>query len=150
GSQRKAAAAKVANPWLPAGVTPAGNGWPSAGGDSASSSYSTLTQINAGNVSKLKLAWQSPPPHEGSATVEGPENIPLVETTGPGVTNLPVATTMFLPVNNGMVALDPTTGKVVWQYKGAGSKTTAKDPTIASSLSSRAVAYGDGMVFGGQ
>jgi len=33
------------------------NEWPSYGGDPEGMRYSRLSQINAGNVSKLKLAW---------------------------------------------------------------------------------------------
>jgi quinoprotein glucose dehydrogenase len=32
--------------------------WPSYGGDIASSRYSPLDQINAGNFSKLQVAWR--------------------------------------------------------------------------------------------
>src|ERR1700742_2430821 len=32
-------------------------GWPAYGGDGGGSRYSPLTQINAGNVGELKIAW---------------------------------------------------------------------------------------------
>src|SRR5580658_9967891 len=34
------------------------SGWPAYGNDQTGQRYSTLTQIDARNVSKLKLAWQ--------------------------------------------------------------------------------------------
>jgi len=38
-------------------AVPAGSNWPSDGRDYSAQRYSPLTQINAGNVSKLGLAW---------------------------------------------------------------------------------------------
>ncbi len=36
--------------------------WPSYGGDLASSRYSPLSQVNADNISRLRLAWSTPSP----------------------------------------------------------------------------------------
>ena len=35
----------------------AGPGWPVYGGDQGNTRYSTLSQVNAGNVQRLKVAW---------------------------------------------------------------------------------------------
>ena len=89
----------------------------------ARTSYSTLTQITPANVSKLKVAFQL-----GTFDVRGgnsyrPENQPMVLTMGQtGVTNLPKKTTMFMETNWGLVALNPTSGSTLWQYKGVAKK----------------------------
>ena len=38
-------------------IAQSGNEWKTYGGDYANTRYSTLDQINTGNVSKLKVAW---------------------------------------------------------------------------------------------
>jgi len=84
--------------------------WPYAGGDQGSTKYSTLTQINAKNVSQLKLAWQW-------KTGE----VPLPEfKTRPGMfqtTPIVVDGVMYLSTSyNKVVALDPATGQEKWTY----------------------------------
>lgn len=137
-------------PWLPYGDTPAGNDWPMAGGDGAGTSYSSLTQITTANVSKLKVAWQLSPLNEAGGQFYRPENQPIVLTMGNGVTNLPEKTTMYMQVNYGLVALDPATGNILWQYKGATSKVGAANPALAAGIAAHSFSYGDGMIFAGQ
>ena len=47
----------MAPSWLPPGVTPAGANWISGEGDESNSRYSTLNQINTGNIQNLKVIW---------------------------------------------------------------------------------------------
>ncbi len=148
---RKSAAASPPKSWLPPGVTPSGANWPTAGGDLSGTSYSTLSQINASNVSKLKVAFQLQPLNIPGGNSYKEENSPLVVSTGePGVTNLPMATTMFMETNHGLVALNPTNGDVLWQYQGVTAKAGNALPGAPPDIGSRSIAYGDGLVFGGQ
>ena len=147
-----AASTPAATSWLPAGSVPAGAMWPTSGGDIDGASYSTLTQIGPSNVSKLKIAWQLAPLNIPGSNLYKPENQPLVLVDGQkGVTNMPMSTTMFMQTNYGMVALDPTNGNILWQYKGANSKgKNAAGVIPTNGIGARAIAYGDGMIFGGQ
>src|SRR6266404_4821838 len=111
---RKAAAA---NAFLPGGVVPSGSDWSTPGGDLAGSGYSTLSQINTTNVSKLKMAWQKSYNAPGQG-FNKPQNQPIVITAK----GLPLSTTMFLSFNQGVVALNPTNGDVLWKYQGALAK----------------------------
>src|SRR5689334_11896958 len=43
--------------WLPEGVTAAGANWLGAEGDETNSRFSTLKQINSGNVQNLHVIW---------------------------------------------------------------------------------------------
>lgn len=84
--------------------------WRYYGGDQGGMKYSTLTQMDKGNVSHLKLAWQWKTGEK-----------PLAEYgTTPGVfevTPLVAEGTMYLvtPYNR-IVALDPVTGAEKWSY----------------------------------
>lgn len=87
----------------------AGVDWPAWGGDHYGRRYSTLTDINPGNVHKLKLAWTY---HTGD------HKLP----TDPGettfeMTPLKIADTLYLCTpHNHVVALDATTGKEKWSF----------------------------------
>jgi glucose dehydrogenase len=125
---------EVAWPWEPRGSAPAGtsdNNWEHGKGDLADTQFSYLKQINVGNVSKLKIAWQNsfaPPDYTG-----GIQSVPMV-VSGKGK-NLPLESgTMFLSANKGMVALDPTNGKVLWQYIGPNPKPSTPGGTPANQL----------------
>ncbi|MFL6601291.1 MAG: pyrroloquinoline quinone-dependent dehydrogenase [Steroidobacteraceae bacterium] len=87
--------------------------------------HSVLSQINRGNVAKLKVAWVF---HTGdiSAGDDGRKRSGF-ETTPILVDGRLYLTTPF----NRVVALDPTTGKQLWSY----------DPNIDRSLD-----YGDGLI----
>ncbi len=126
--------------------------WPTNGGDLAGTGYSTLNQINPGNVGKLKVAWQLGSLNEPGSNLYKPENQPLVLTAGQkGITNLPMSTSMFMQTNYGLIALNPTTGSTLWQYSGAPSKgKNASGNTPTNGIGARAISYGDGMIFGGQ
>jgi quinoprotein glucose dehydrogenase len=80
-----------------------GADWPTFNRDLASTRYSPLRQINAGNVAKLALAWSyRPSDHGGKAAVE---SMPIV-----------VNGVMYLPTGNRVVALEPETGREIWHY----------------------------------
>jgi quinoprotein glucose dehydrogenase len=149
-------AAAVSTAWLPPGVSPGGASWPASGGDSAGSGYSTLTQINPSNVSQLKVAWQLPALNlPGQDAYYKNENLPLILTEGQngvGADALPMKTTMFMQTNYGLVALDPTNGNILWKFDGAPSCAPVNPSQACSFLSigSHSIAYGDGMIFGGQ
>jgi len=157
GSLTKASAtvsAESAWPWEPAGSVPAGtagNDWQYPKADLADSQFSYLKQINTSNVSQLAVAWNQsfdPPGFTG----EG-QAVPIV-VTGQGK-NLPLASgTMFINADSGEVALNPETGKILWQYIGPPPK-----PASPGAAPTQALVYGNapktetscnGMVFFGQ
>src|SRR5689334_4473378 len=97
---------------------PADNGsWPMFRHDSAGTGYSPLAQITAENVGKLSRAWtyalQGTPP--APATGRGGTGGPNSEAT-PIVVN----GVMYLPAANRVVALEPESGKELWQYVVSG------------------------------
>jgi glucose dehydrogenase len=84
---------------------PPGADWPMYNRDLAGTRYSPLTQINTKNVAKLKQAWsfqlKADPTKPGPAS----EATPIV-----------VNDVMYLPAGNRIVALEPETGKIIWEY----------------------------------
>jgi quinoprotein glucose dehydrogenase len=99
--------------------------WPAYGNDAGGMRHSVLSQINRGNVGRLRVAWTF---HTGdiSAGEDGRKRSGF-ETTPILVDGRLYLTTPF----NRVVALDPTTGKQLWSY----------DPDIDQRLD-----YGDGLV----
>src|SRR5690349_851475 len=92
---------------LPAALSsadPTAADWPNPGNDKAGTRYSTLEQINRGNVSKLKVAWTYRTGDAGTGTTI--ECTPLV------VDGVMYVTTVLTKV----VALDPTSGKEIWKF----------------------------------
>jgi glucose dehydrogenase len=91
----------------PAAATPAGKfdfeGWDQYLGGADSSQYSSLAQINKGNVGQLEVAWTFP-------TTENYSFNPLV-----------VGTTMYvLAKGRSIVALDAATGRELWAHANEG------------------------------
>src|SRR5438552_12565866 len=89
---------------------PQSAGWQPYAGDSEGRRYSPLTQINATNVSRLKLAWQY-----------------NVANAGAGVTANAAGRSQAIPIVVGgvlytsttrrtIVALDPATGSEIWKF----------------------------------
>ena len=73
--------------------------WPAPGGDTSESHFSALEQINAENVSLLKLAWQ----------FDVPDGVSLTSTP------LMVGRTLYFSADRGIVhALDAATGARLW------------------------------------
>lgn len=79
--------------------TPAAGDWPGYHGLPSANRHSPLTQVNAGNVSKLKLAWSYSLPHLGLQTT------PLV---ADGI--------MYVTAPNQVCALASDTGREIWCY----------------------------------
>jgi alcohol dehydrogenase (cytochrome c) len=100
--------------------SPAGSEWPAVGGDWANSRYSTLSQIDAGNVGRLGGAWVHRFDGEHSRAT------PVV-----------TAGRMFVTAGTHVYALDPRTGDTLW---------TATPDTPPFGLF-KGVAAGDGKIF---
>ena len=77
------------------------NNWMYYGQDQGASKYSTLSQINADNVSKLTRAWTF---HTGNAAGFF-ESTPLV-----------IDGTLYFAAGNAFFALDAITGTQIWKY----------------------------------
>jgi quinoprotein glucose dehydrogenase len=89
------------------GVTArAQNQWAHVGQDPGHTKYSTLDQINTSNVSRLQHAWTF---RTGDKTGFF-ESTPLV-----------IGDTMYLSAQNGVFALDPTTGTQKWKFEASGT-----------------------------
>jgi glucose dehydrogenase len=82
--------------------------WPTYNRDLAATRFSPLTQINAGNVEKLAVAWSYP-------LRPGPASPPAAAFNQ--VTPIVVNGAMYLPAGNRVLALDADTGKEVWRYE---------------------------------
>jgi quinoprotein glucose dehydrogenase len=90
--------------------------WPMYRHDAAGTGYSPLSQINPTNVAGLNRAWtyslQGAPPAAGGRGGGGGGNSE--------VTPIVVNGTMYLPAANRIVALQPETGKEIWQAAVTG------------------------------
>jgi hypothetical protein len=99
-------AGESANAYLPAGEAPLTDNWDLPGGDTSSTLFSQLKQINSSNVGSLKVVWNGSyrePAASGSlqqAPLCCPDNL------------------MYQDVTAGMVAINPGDGTVAWQYAG--------------------------------
>jgi len=89
--------------------TPATDEWRVNGGDSGSTRYSPLDQINADNVNSLQIAWR------WKAQNMGPSPQPAWE-----VTPLMVSGKLYFTAGTGrtVVAADAGTGETLWLYRG--------------------------------
>ncbi len=90
---------------LSAAVVGAQQNWTQVGQDPGASKYSTLDQINTRNVATLQKAWTF---HTGDKTGFF-ESTPLV-----------VDGMMYVTAQNGLYALDPTTGVQQWKFESDG------------------------------
>lgn len=95
-----------------------GSDWPMYRHDQAGTGYSPLAQINTRNVANLSRAWTY-----------------SLQTTNSQATPIVVNGVMYVPAANRVVALEPETGKEIWQH-----------PVTGGAPSRRGVAYwpGDG------
>ncbi|WP_298287858.1 pyrroloquinoline quinone-dependent dehydrogenase [Novosphingobium sp.] len=86
-------------------------GWPSYGGQSSSTKYSALDQINRSNVARLKLAWTW---HSGEMA-DGSD--PAVESTVSEMTPIYANGHLYGCTPFGrIVAIDPATGREKWSF----------------------------------
>ena len=105
------------------------------GNDQANTRYSDLKQINAGNVSKLKVAWM-----HSLGSLETQESTPLV-----------VGDTMYVTTSTGprfVFALDAKTGKTKWAHQP--EMPNDYFATVCCGLDNRGVAYANGKIFFGR
>lgn len=78
-------------------------GWPHFGNDAGGMRFSPLSEITPRNVARLQVAWTF---HSGSP---GSETTPVV-----------VGGVMYLTQPNGIFALVPETGELLWKYEAEG------------------------------
>ncbi|HEX4346009.1 MAG TPA: PQQ-binding-like beta-propeller repeat protein, partial [Vicinamibacterales bacterium] len=108
----------------------AGGDWPMYRHDSAGTGYSMLTEINPSNVSRLVGAWTyrlaAAQPAAPAAGGRGGGTDAVNSEATPIVVN----GVMYLPAANRVVALEPETGKEIWQT-----------PVMGGAPSRRGVAY---------
>ena len=115
---------------------PAGKEWLTIGGDWSNTRYSTLSQINRGDVKGLKGAWVV---HLGSGlgAKYSLEGTPIVKDGVMYVTS----------GNDDVFALDAKTGALIWQQRSGLDQNIG---TVCCGWSNRGVAIGDGRVFLGR
>ncbi|HEX4912926.1 MAG TPA: PQQ-binding-like beta-propeller repeat protein [Vicinamibacterales bacterium] len=103
--------------------------WPTYGGDLASTRYSPLDQINAGNFSKLQLAFRFKTANLGPREELNFQATPLM-----------VNNRLFFTAGTrrAAVALDATTGELLWMHSVNEDKRAEAAPR---QLSGRGVAY---------
>lgn len=101
--------------------------WPNVGNDKGGMRYSTLNQINTGNVSNLKLAWTYHTGDAGQGTTI--ECTPLV------IDGVMYVTTVLTKA----VALNAATGEQIWRFDPYAGM--AKLPLRASGGVNRGAAY---------
>jgi len=108
------------------------NDWAMPAGDYANTRYSTLNQINSGNVGKLQVAWTF-----STGVLRGHEGAPLV-----------IGDVMYVhtPFPNIVYALDLNNdGKILWKYEPKQDPSVI--PVMCCDTVNRGVAYGDGKIF---
>ena len=113
---------------------PATGAWPSYGGDTGSTKYSPLDQIDATNVARLQVAWEWVSPdgpimldHEG------------VSVSGLAVTPLMVDGVLYVRTSLSIVAaIDAATGETLWSFD-SGSWESGRPPNLG--YNTRGVAY---------
>jgi PQQ-dependent dehydrogenase (methanol/ethanol family) len=108
------------------------NDWVMPNGNYASTRYSELDQINAGNVKDLKVAWTF-----STGVLRGHEGGPLV-----------IGDVMYIhtPFPNKVFALDlKNDAKIIWKYEPR--QDTSVIPVMCCDTVNRGVAYGDGKIF---
>jgi PQQ-dependent dehydrogenase (methanol/ethanol family) len=113
----------------------AGNEWTVYGGDNGNTRYSTLSQINTGNVKKLSVAWI-----RSLGSLESQESTPLV-----------INGTMYVTTSTGpkyVFALDARNGALKWKYEP--ELPSDYFATVCCGLDNRGVAYANGKVFVGR
>jgi quinoprotein glucose dehydrogenase len=111
-------------------LMPVGSDWPAYGGTNSARRYSPLTQINAGNVGKLKRAWLihtgDLPQSDFAKGKYGAENTPLK-----------IGDTLYVCTPKSLVfALDPASGKEKWRFDPK-----VDDKSIPYTAACRGVSY---------
>lgn len=124
---------------------PAGKEWATVGGDWSNSRYSTLQQINRGNVKDLKGAWVI---HLGSGLGNEVPYMPAGGVTSKySLEGTPIVKDGVMYVTSGnddVFALDAKTGALIWEHK---SNIDPNISTVCCGWDNRGVALGEGKVF---
>jgi glucose dehydrogenase len=125
--------------------------WPAYGHDAGSSRFSPLAAINTKNVSTLQRAWtyhMAPPPAPEAATGSAARPRQRRSETTP----LMVDGVLYFPTPySQIVALDASTGKLIWEYKlaantNAGTRGVAYWPGDAKTGGRLVFGTGDGFL----
>jgi PQQ-dependent dehydrogenase (methanol/ethanol family) len=105
--------------------------WAMQAGDMYNQRYSKLTQVNAGNVGKLQVAWMF-----STGVLRGHEGSPLV-----------VGDMMYIhtPFPNKVFAVDLNTQKIKWRYEP--KQDSAVIPQMCCDTVYRGLAYAENKVF---
>jgi quinoprotein glucose dehydrogenase len=98
----------AANAATSAAVGAARTDWPAANHDNSAVRYSPLTEVTPGNVRNLRQVWRYHlKPNDFTGALRYDESIPIV-----------IGNTMYLGSPYGeVIALNATTGDVVWKFK---------------------------------
>ncbi|HEY7579315.1 MAG TPA: PQQ-binding-like beta-propeller repeat protein, partial [Acetobacteraceae bacterium] len=117
--------------------SPVGKDWVTNGGNLTNQRYSTLKQIDTGNVMQLKGAWMTRLKGSGYGGKYSAEATPLVKD---GI--------MYVVTGNDDVfALSAKTGEIQWErWSGIDQQIT----TVCCGWLNRGLAMGEGKVFLGQ
>jgi alcohol dehydrogenase (cytochrome c) len=92
-------------------LQPPTDAWPTYNGDYSGRRYSTLTRINASNISSLSLAWvYRPNPGGGPAGGGGSQNVVIKGTP------LQVNGVLYVTAPDHVWAVDARTGREIWHY----------------------------------
>ena len=92
----------------------AAGGWPTYNGDYSGRRYSPLSQINAGNINSLSLAWvyrANPAPAQGGAQAGGSSNNVVIKGTPLEINGI-----LYLTAPDHVWAIDARSGREVWHY----------------------------------
>ncbi len=111
---------------------PGADQWSTVGGDSGNSRYSSLTQINSQNLTKLGAAWVS-------EKIEPPPSARAMPVIHDGL--------MFLTAPPYVYAVNIDSGQIAWRYRLGPD--TAPGAPVAGSPAREGVAVGEGLVFVG-
>ena len=113
--------------------------WPTYGGNQTNDRYSPVGQVTAENFNDLEVAWQL------NTDSFGPRPEPVLQTTP-----LMIGRTVYATVGTrrAVVALDATTGELLWMHRLDEGERGATAPR---RLSGRGLTYwddgGDGVIF---
>ena len=104
--------------------------WPMYRRDYAGTGFSPLTQINAGNVATLRDAWSYPLQGDGSGGRSATSGQSAFNSQA---TPIFVNGSLYLPIANAVVALDPETGSERWRYVVPGAAPSRRGVAFSSN-----------------
>ena len=111
--------------------------WPTNGGDLYNRRYSSLSQINRGNVASLKAVWRARLNGSGVGPQYSGEAEPIV-----------VDGVLYIVTGaDDVFAIDVETGETLWEYE---AHLDGLIDTICCGWTNRGLGFGDGKVFVGQ